>query len=209
MAVPTSFHGIKFRSKLEARYAAFFTNLGWTWEYEPRGADTPRTDFKVCAGSGTLWVDIKPISPTLPAFVKAFKHEVSFHGKALTEYVMFGTFPFAGDSPHWDQPRAGLLFTAWETEDGEDGSDPDDAYPDWGVWVSECYGGDGPRGGRREFNPDHYCHEAGIFSETGSYHARPCGHSSGGRPPGQTDFFRLLVAWNNAGKMVGAKDVAS
>jgi hypothetical protein len=34
-AIPTTYQGVQFRSRLEARWAAFFDLLGWEWEYEP------------------------------------------------------------------------------------------------------------------------------------------------------------------------------
>lgn len=36
-AIPTTYAGCKFRSRLEARWAVFFDHLGLTWEYEPQG----------------------------------------------------------------------------------------------------------------------------------------------------------------------------
>lgn len=36
-AIPTKYRGIKFRSRLEARWAVFFDTLGVLWEYEPEG----------------------------------------------------------------------------------------------------------------------------------------------------------------------------
>jgi hypothetical protein len=35
MAIPTVFAGVQFRSRLEARWAAFFELLKWPWDYEP------------------------------------------------------------------------------------------------------------------------------------------------------------------------------
>ncbi len=34
-AIPTKYAGVQFRSRLEARWAAFFDIVGWRWEYEP------------------------------------------------------------------------------------------------------------------------------------------------------------------------------
>jgi hypothetical protein len=34
-AIPTVYKGVQMRSRLEARWAAFFDELGWPWEYEP------------------------------------------------------------------------------------------------------------------------------------------------------------------------------
>ena len=36
-AIQTEYNGIKFRSRLEARWAVFFDAVGVTWEYEPEG----------------------------------------------------------------------------------------------------------------------------------------------------------------------------
>lgn len=36
-AIETRYGGIDFRSRLEARWAVFFTRLGMDWEYEPQG----------------------------------------------------------------------------------------------------------------------------------------------------------------------------
>ena len=34
--IPTLYGGVRFRSRLEARWAAFFFDVaGWSWEYEP------------------------------------------------------------------------------------------------------------------------------------------------------------------------------
>ena len=34
-AIPTLYNGVQFRSRLEARWAAFFDLMQWPWEYEP------------------------------------------------------------------------------------------------------------------------------------------------------------------------------
>ncbi len=36
-AIPTTYAGVEFRSRLEARWAVFFDALGLRWEYEPEG----------------------------------------------------------------------------------------------------------------------------------------------------------------------------
>ena len=38
-AIETEYHGCKFRSRLEARWAVFFDTVGVKWEYEPEGFD--------------------------------------------------------------------------------------------------------------------------------------------------------------------------
>ena len=39
-AIETRYKGYRFRSRLEARWAVFFDNLGLKWEYEPEGFET-------------------------------------------------------------------------------------------------------------------------------------------------------------------------
>lgn len=34
-AIPTVYAGVRFRSRLEARWSVFFDLVGWTWHYEP------------------------------------------------------------------------------------------------------------------------------------------------------------------------------
>src|ERR1700687_4111304 len=65
---PTMYRGVMFRSRLEARYAAFFDLAGWTWKYEPFDLHGWTPDFFVtfpcrhseCGGSHSLFVEVKP-----------------------------------------------------------------------------------------------------------------------------------------------------
>lgn len=67
-AHPTIYKGVQFRSRLEARWAAFFDLIGWKWEYEPIDLKGWTPDFLVtfpcnhseCSGNHTLLVEIKP-----------------------------------------------------------------------------------------------------------------------------------------------------
>lgn len=63
MSIPTTGpRGVRFRSRLEARWAAFFTLLGWAWEYEPElGLDGWIPDFAIVMGGGLL-VEVKPVT---------------------------------------------------------------------------------------------------------------------------------------------------
>lgn len=62
-AIPTMYGGRRYRSRLEARWAAFFDLLGWTHEYEPFDFGKWSPDFLVSnGGEGELLVEIKPIT---------------------------------------------------------------------------------------------------------------------------------------------------
>lgn len=63
--IQTSAYGRLFRSRLEARWAVFFTSLGLVWEYEPEGFDLDGElylpDFRVWDPQGDpIWYEVKP-----------------------------------------------------------------------------------------------------------------------------------------------------
>jgi hypothetical protein len=62
-AIPTTYRGRRYRSRLEARWAAFFDLLGWHHEYEPCDLGSWSPDFAIWGNSPhfpTL-VEVKPI----------------------------------------------------------------------------------------------------------------------------------------------------
>lgn len=64
-AIETRAYGCRFRSRLEARWAVFLTEAGFTWEYEPEGAALSTgnylCDFRVKGPSETvIWLEVKP-----------------------------------------------------------------------------------------------------------------------------------------------------
>jgi len=60
-AIPTVYRGRRYRSRLEARWAAFFDLLDWKHEYEPFDLGEWTPDFIMREGIDCL-VEIKPIS---------------------------------------------------------------------------------------------------------------------------------------------------
>jgi hypothetical protein len=73
-SIPTVYQGVHFRSRLEARWAAFFDLLGWRWHYEPLDLDGWIPDFLIepfpgdfhpksseCIRKKSLLVEVKPI----------------------------------------------------------------------------------------------------------------------------------------------------
>lgn len=59
-AIPTMYNGVQFRSRLEARWAAFFDLCGWQWEYEPFDLNGWIPDFML-RGDRDILVEVKPI----------------------------------------------------------------------------------------------------------------------------------------------------
>lgn len=57
------YKGIKFRSRLESRWGAFFDLLNWGWEYEPQDFNGWFPDFVLLgSGSNRVYVEVKPIA---------------------------------------------------------------------------------------------------------------------------------------------------
>lgn len=64
-AIETRAYGCRFRSRLEARWAVFLTEAGFSWEYEPEGAELSAgrylCDFRVTGpNGGRIWLEVKP-----------------------------------------------------------------------------------------------------------------------------------------------------
>ncbi|KAB7788018.1 hypothetical protein [Methylorubrum populi] len=60
-AKPTTYAGTRFRSRLEARWAAFFDLAGWRWEYEPVDYPGWQPDFLIRTSAEPIPVEVKPI----------------------------------------------------------------------------------------------------------------------------------------------------
>lgn len=62
-AIPTRYRGVWYRSRLEAKWAAFFDRCSWAFTYEPADLGAWSPDFSVLTGNrGADLVEVKPIS---------------------------------------------------------------------------------------------------------------------------------------------------
>lgn len=57
-AIETVYKGIRFRSRLEAKWACFFDLCGWAWSYEPMDLNGWIPDFAL--GEHPVLVEVKP-----------------------------------------------------------------------------------------------------------------------------------------------------
>lgn len=78
--IETTFLGIRFRSRLEARWAAFFHVLGVKWTYEIEAyrlstGDVYLPDFKIDLETETVWCEVKPKGGDIRKFI-AFMREL-------------------------------------------------------------------------------------------------------------------------------------
>lgn len=58
-SIPTIYSDVHFRSRLEAKWAAFFDSCGWRWEYEPFDLKGYIPDFIIIDGFNFI-VEVKP-----------------------------------------------------------------------------------------------------------------------------------------------------
>lgn len=65
-AIETRYAGVRFRSRLEARWAVFFDTAGIQWHYEPEGFELDGLrylpDFWLPVNG--YWIEVKPMAPT-------------------------------------------------------------------------------------------------------------------------------------------------
>lgn len=59
--IETRYNGVKFRSRLEAKWAAMFDIVGWAWTYEPRDFRGWIPDFAIHVYRD-IYVEVKPVS---------------------------------------------------------------------------------------------------------------------------------------------------
>lgn len=105
--VTTIAYGRRFRSRLEARWAVFFTTLGIPWEYEPEAFRTTKgvylPDFIVCG----RYAEVKPVLDEL-----AFNKAISFAKEHNKQLVCLGGMPDYITYPSWhgsEVDRVGFL----------------------------------------------------------------------------------------------------
>lgn len=122
-AVPTTYAGIRFRSKNEARYAKFFDALGITWEWEPRAFSTDREwylpDFLIFPATTPIWAEIKfadedPFSPDVMRFRRfALQRPMPSRAALFTgQPRLVGNILVLGGDPGTDNPVKG----PWEDD---------------------------------------------------------------------------------------------
>lgn len=173
MAITTIYKGIEFRSRLEARYAAFFTRLGWPFTYEPFDGDGYIPDFAI-HGPRPLLVEIKPAATfgDFEAPIGKVTNGVRAHWPH--DLLILGVDPLpilTSDAwPTW--PAAGLL-----------GEHDGDGNWTWGtaLWFS-CGN----------------CGQDGVFHDHMTYAGRPCGCYQGDHYLNEPLSAYIKTLWDDA-----------
>ena len=115
-AIPTIYTGIRFRSRLEAKWAMFFDYLQWPWLYEPIDLDGYIPDFIINLHDEIL-VEVKPGTTTEDLGYATHKIDKSWKRQAI---VVGAAVPLPGcDQSNSDSyPCIGIF-----NEQGEFGLD--------------------------------------------------------------------------------------
>lgn len=108
--------GVNFRSRLEARWAQFFTLMDWPWQYEPdMDFNGWLPDFAITSGGGLL-VEVKP-AITMAGLIP-HRERIERSGAVAQVWLVGGALSFAkGNNDH--QPIVGWHgFAGGDTLDG-------------------------------------------------------------------------------------------
>lgn len=136
-AIPTRYNSVQFRSRLEARWAAFFDLSGIKWEYEPFDLDGWAPDFLLLGNKVEILVEVKPTSDdNQNPFQKAIRYEktqIKDEERGDTKFVMcVGRSPLIEiDHPYADVKAFGFgndCFFSFYEADGK-------------IDIATCWGG--------------------------------------------------------------------
>lgn len=99
LGIPTVYKGRQYRSRLEARWAAFFDLLKWPYEYEPFDLDGWIPDFLI-KGETRLLVEVKPVVDFPKDIAREMviaAHEARWTGELLILGVSLGANGYCDD----------------------------------------------------------------------------------------------------------------
>lgn len=107
-AIPTVYGARQFRSRLEAKWASFFSLCGWQFEYEPFDLGTWSPDF-LLLGKTKVLVEVKPIT-AIDKDVTAKMISAARSANWDGDLLLVGVAPLfdMGDGPY-DSPALGWL----------------------------------------------------------------------------------------------------
>jgi hypothetical protein len=98
-AIPTIYKSIRFRSRLEAKWAAFFDLLKWRYEYEPYDLDGWIPDF-IIMGEKEILVEVKPFTEKESFDIGKLFKAARGTEKETKEIILLGTSVFPANYWH-------------------------------------------------------------------------------------------------------------
>lgn len=187
----TKYSGVWFRSRLEARWAAFFDAVGWQWEYESIDLDGWCPDF-ILKLHRPIAVEVKPFynlhgeHPDNDEDVRLMQAKMVASGWT-SDLLLLGVGPTLIDDFPWDGSGCvlGLLGDFFWHEGKE-------VFSGWErAFFGHCYRGrDGGCDGPHKFG----CRRFTIGGVAGSYHCRSCGYYDGN----PVNFRSAINLWRGA-----------
>lgn len=189
MAIATLYEGIEYRSRLEARWAAFFTNIGWKHTYEPFDGDGYIPDFLI-QGPAKLLVEVKPAAEPCEYRAPIAKIEAGVRNHWQADILIVGVNPMPWETFTWgtSHPAIGVIgeyqANSWAP----------DTHGGW-AWGDACWlTCDGQCCAKYPTT----CGRLGVFSEINGWASRPCGHYCGDHHMGWPDKLAIRDAWASA-----------
>ena len=99
-AIPTIYEGIEYRSRLEARWAAMFDQIGWKFTYEPFDTAGYIPDFLI-HGPAPLLVEIKPAVTEADYHAPIPKVTAGLKGHWDHDILILGADPMPSSLDNW------------------------------------------------------------------------------------------------------------
>ncbi|HUV47216.1 MAG TPA: hypothetical protein VMW29_03720 [Candidatus Bathyarchaeia archaeon] len=172
--IKTLYKGTIFRSRLEAKWAAFFDFCKWKWEYEPFDLDGWIPDF-ILMGVESILVEVKPYT-SLKEFKETIKKikKATFKNRYRKKEILLlgcmislsrvwegcGAIGWLGEIIDEDSPRRWYQEADFNNYNGEAGF-----FPSYGCWkdrMTGLYDGD------HFLMPESYEYVKRLFNKAGS-----------------------------------------
>ena len=191
--IPTLYGGVRFRSRLEARWAAFFARLGWPAHYEPFDLNGWIPDFVLhgrLEGCERIAVEVKPVRGMDDPLFQATIAKIAASGWRGESLIVSYFLP----RDDFDN-----LSVGWCTQAGIPGAS--DEPPTW--WEVAVFQRTGKQDaeGDHDAGPDNSAAVAGYCHSYGSYADRIGGYYYGGST-GADDEALIERLWAQAGNEV-------
>lgn len=191
MAIATQLNGIEYRSRLEARWASFFTRMGWEHTYEPFDGDGYIPDFLI-HGEQPLLVEVKPATTRAEYEAAIEKATKGLAAHWTHDILIVGVTPLPkiGDSFGWGTSHAAAGLLGEHLPRTMPPLSRSEAmarlgYRETAGWSFEV--------GR--WITCTCCHRNAVFHEELSYTSRPCGHYDGDGHLGYLPKRNITEAW--------------
>jgi hypothetical protein len=181
--IATTHNGVRYRSRLEARWAEFFRLLGWRAFYEPFDLDGYIPDFILHGHKQQILVEVKPVSGMDDPLVKEAAAKIERSGWEHDALIVSYFLP---KFIHDEITQIGLLCIGWIRE-------ADDK-----VFVQAPFQTARPSTHRPKVG---FCGDKNSVDRITNYQP-PIGYGHDSNPLGKVDWKYIETLWANAGNAV-------